>query len=124
MSSGESRNGRGPTNLAGVREADWDNLNRTMEEIIKRPYSLGSPEGKMGEMALLQVQDFGWVRVEAAYRTVAKGIEGRPTARQLVLGVDNLLHPIPSMKPNPKAAEEAETDAAMARIRAKRGAAG
>lgn len=98
----------------------WPDLVRLAEELTGRPYALPTPFGGYGEMAVLQVEQAGYERVEQTWRRVAAVYRPRPTVKQLVFDADRLLTPTGLAIPTGAEKEEAAREAARAQLAAGR----
>lgn len=96
----------------------WTTLTREAETLTGKAYALANPHSRLGETARQQVEDFGLPSVVAAWHEVKGATAGRLTIGQLVLGADNLLRPIPKLKPGEP------TDPGVANLRARLAAGG
>lgn len=106
-----------PRATGGTSQEETD-LQILAEELTGQPYALANLHSKLGEMAFRQLGVHGWEATERAWREVAADAGGRPTLRQLVLGADDRLDPIPQAPrltaADRKAVEHQET---LAKIR-------
>jgi hypothetical protein len=78
------------------------------EELTQQPYVLANLHSKIGEMAMRQVAAHGVEAVSRTWREVAHDAGGMPTIRQVVLGADDRLNPIPSVPVVDHAARDIE----------------
>jgi ketosteroid isomerase-like protein len=79
------------------------------EELTNTPFALGNWHSKLGGMVTHQLSARGLAAVTQAWQTVAAACEGPPTIRQLVLGAEDVLFPVPRVSPqaeDPKALAE------------------
>lgn len=90
---------------------DVRRLQKLAEELTQIPYVMANPFGGWAKKAVEEQLPHGYERVERAWRTVANQTKGagssKPTLRQLVLGADDLLNPVPHQD-----AKDARDDAA------------
>ena len=101
----------------GVAPEEHD-LQLLAEELTGQPYVLANLHSSFGAKAVRQLSVHGWERLAETWRDVAADAGGQPTLRQLVLGADDRLDPVPQA-PRMTAAERkaAEKDAVLASIR-------
>ena len=99
--------GVGREDIDAYNVETWVRLVQLSEEMTGKR-SLGQPTSKLGERALQQVEDFGWMSVEAAWHKAQEmlPLKPRPSIGQIVLSADNFLRPIPRI--DGKAAAMAE----------------
>ena len=115
-SDARATNGGAPTD-------DEFALQALAEELTQQPYALANLRSRLGETAVRQVAVHGLAATEAAWREVAADAGGTPTLRQLVLGADDRLDPIPQApRLTAKERKEAELDEARRWLREGSGA--
>ena len=105
---------------------DVRRLQKLAEELTQQPYAMANIHGGLGAKAVTEQLPHGFDRVEQAWRRIAVQTSAagtsKPTLRQLVLGADDILNPIPDRKEGERAEREAEEHARRER-RDKRNAA-
>lgn len=95
--------------------SDLINLQVLAEELTGQPYALVNLAGRMGEMVRHQLSAKGLREVERTWRSVAAAAGPEPTIRQIVLGADDALFPVPRM--GSKDQRQSEHEAAVRAFR-------
>ena len=88
-------------------------LQKLAESLTGVPYVLPNVYTGLGGKAVTeQLRPHGYAAVENAWTTIAEKVRARsgkmPTIRQLVLGADDLLNPVPGVRPDAKEQQEQE----------------
>lgn len=92
---------------------DVGQLQLLAEQLTQTPYVLQDTYGKLGAKAVALMRQHGRERLEAEWRRITESLGGQATLRQLVLGSDDALNPIPGRTPM-SAKERAEAEKAEA----------
>ena len=78
---------------------DVRRLQRLAEELTGQAYAMNNLHSGYGKKAVAEQLPHGFDRVERAWRKIANQAKGegtsKPTLRQLVLGADDILNPVP-----------------------------
>lgn len=107
MSSPPARNGV---------DADVLELQVLAEELTRHPYVMQNVHSGLGAKAVEIMRKHGRAAIEAEWRRIADDEGGLPTLRQLVLGADDVLNPVPAApRLTPEQREKAEREAIVAR---------
>lgn len=97
---------RNTENNGYARDPEWLALQTLAEQLTQQPYALANPYGGWGARAITDLHRHGLAAVSEAWRKVTSAT-GKPTVRQLILGADDILNPVPDMARAEKAAEDA-----------------
>lgn len=109
-SSPPARNGADP---------DVVELQLLAEELTQHPYVMQNVHSGLGEMAIRHLRKHGRGAVEREWRRISDDEGGLPTLRQLVLGADDALNPLPgTRRESPKERREREIADVVARAKA------
>jgi hypothetical protein len=119
-SDSDSETSTPPRGNGADPQPDVVRLQHLAGELTGRPYAMANVHGGFGAKAVdEQLVPHGYDRVEEAWRRIWSGHDGKITLRQLVLGADDELNPVPRSKPETEA-DQIQRAAAEMKARAAR----